>query len=70
MTRNHVGFARAGSNPAAHVFPTAMYMSYNKPITFIVTVGVTMRHQANKILSSSSYFRFSHIHNKKTLLTR
>ncbi|KAI9075618.1 hypothetical protein K1719_042418 [Acacia pycnantha] len=21
MTRNHVGFARAGSNPAVHVFP-------------------------------------------------
>ena len=27
MTRNHVGFARAGSNPAAHAFFFLLYIS-------------------------------------------
>ena len=29
MTRNHVGFARAGSNPAAHVFSLEQGFSTN-----------------------------------------
>ncbi|KAI4380663.1 hypothetical protein MLD38_006830 [Melastoma candidum] len=34
MTRNHVGSARAGSNPAAHVFEFSLILSVPPPSVF------------------------------------
>ena len=35
MTRNHVGSARAGSNPAAHAFGLVLRIGKSKAIAFL-----------------------------------
>jgi hypothetical protein len=37
MTRNHVGFARAGSNPAAHVLMIVFGLAFNYVTVLTVT---------------------------------
>ena len=43
MTRNHVGFARAGSNPAVHVFSLLILTSKRDYITSLVNVNLSLK---------------------------
>ena len=60
MTRNHVGFARAGSNPAAHVFVHSfffffVYFFFPPRIGFFLSIFIYLQKMSLNIYSIFSY---------------